>query len=715
MRKPQINFIFIFCFIVIFYHFNTRAQINVFDSFSLVSNNFIKASPFSLDALSYKNVASFPWLSSYKFPSGQHTSIPSHTAQMPWTVSSSSLLSTLSTESYSWAPSIWPQQFLAIPSYPIVPVEPEEPAELIKPENIDFIIDDSFNNKTINLDKGDLLKITLASNPSTGYQWQSQWDKTLLSLAGHYFESSFIKFIGAAGTDIWILEAISPGSTTITFKYKRPWDTDAQILQKITFYVVINAGNEPPKISLVPEGPYIIDEGEQLNFTINGFDQIPDAWRLTFINSTLPTGAQLLDTGIETGIQYIFEWLPDFDQAGEYAITFAVSDGELSDSATINIIVHNAPQQEEIDRSDTKGLMLLIEYEDIEGLSNFVYELQERGISSVLMASAAFITEHCETIRKLQEYGMDVCGSCGLELWDIPYEEQYAIIKNTKEEIETCLGRPLKIINSRYMASDENTLKVAEELGIPYVTARGTTGTKATIYQPEEYTVRILSVSNMTSERWAYGSLCDYSVWSRGGTPEEFKYELYDALQHEKISPVSHTRISGLKANWYEVYMDFFDNAGVVWLDLDTFMETVDVTAPFSEIPQNWNVPYASSPYPLIPLDEEPNVDNPCLIENFPSISGLGGTVGKKIIFFHNGKGPMCLDFLDFINTIDYPIEEHIVNEENFKNHLKALITEFGSSNGVSESFDFYPIIFIKNKAFSGFNEVIKNEILTIM
>jgi len=81
-------------------------------------------------------------------------------------------------------------------------------------------------------------------------------------------------------------------------------------------------------------------------------------------------------------------------------------------------------------------------------------------------------------------------------------------------------------------------------------------------------------------------------------------------------------------------------------------------------------------------------------------------------MMFHNGKGPMCLEALEFLSTIDYPMEEHLDSEADFYDQLNEFRAKFGQSEGVSESFGYYPIIFIKNRAFSGFNEEIKSEIL---
>ena len=83
----------------------------------------------------------------------------------------------------------------------------------------------------------------------------------------------------------------------------------------------------------------------------------------------------------------------------------------------------------------------------------------------------------------------------------------------------------------------------------------------------------------------------------------------------------------------------------------------------------------------------------------------------RKIVMFHNGKGPMCLEALDFFETIDCFLEEHLTYEPDFMVLLNEKKAGFEKSEGVSESFEYYPMIFINNKAYSGFNEEIKESI----
>lgn len=373
------------------------------------------------------------------------------------------------------------------------------------------------------------------------------------------------------------------------------------------------------------------------------------------------------------------------------------------------------------EEAKTQGLMLLIEFEENTGLNNFVYELSKRNIPSLLLAHPTFIENNKEDILSLQKYGVEIAAVLSDEpLWDIPYEDQYQRINEAKEKIELITNKPLRVIGSKYFAYDENTLKVAEELNIEYVLGRGVTKSKATIFKPEEYNVKIFSVSNIDSPNWGTGSLCDYSYWAREGTPEQFREQLfYAAENYDKISPVSHTYIGGLKERWNQVYLDFFDNANMSWENLDQF-GLIDSTLPFSEIPQNREVQY-TTPKPAIPLNEEENVLNPCyvdgtIIDKITEEEEIVIEEKSSMIIFENSSGAMCVALHDFLEEKKYTdYEAHLTTESNFYDLLVDYMSNFISSEGFSDSFSYYPIIFIDNRAFSGFDSKTKQTITEII
>jgi hypothetical protein len=274
------------------------------------------------------------------------------------------------------------------------------------------------------------------------------------------------------------------------------------------------------------------------------------------------------------------------------------------------------------------GIMLLIEYKDTVGLTNLVNQMDKRNITGLLMVTPEFVQANCENIKKVIETGNVeiVASNVGAPFWDMPYEEQKARIIEMKQGIENCTGVPIRIVSSTYMASDMNTIKAAEELGIPYVTARGTTGTKATVYQPEGYNVKILSVSNIQYVPFEYGSLCDYSFYERAGTPADMIAELNRATEpltpkeqawfgpYHRITPTSHANIGGYLKPWNDMWLEFWSTDKIEWVDLDTFMENADWTIPLWQIPINKNAPYTEEKIrPLVPYEKEEKVPLMCI------------------------------------------------------------------------------------------------------
>ncbi len=104
-------------------------------------------------------------------------------------------------------------------------------------------------------------------------------------------------------------------------------------------YFKINAGviiNSSPSIDEIPD--MAISEGIAVNFTVNATDVDND--QLSYSINQLPPGATFLNG--------VFNWTPGYNQAGEYDVTFIVSDGELIDAENVNITVLNTNRAPEL-------------------------------------------------------------------------------------------------------------------------------------------------------------------------------------------------------------------------------------------------------------------------------------------------------------------------------------------------------------------------------
>jgi len=365
-----------------------------------------------------------------------------------------------------------------------------------------------------------------------------------------------------------------------------------------------------------------------------------------------------------------------------------------------------------------KAMMLLIEFQNTDGLVNMVNDMKERNVKGLLMVSGSFIEKHAEVLKEILKTGVvELAPSYDPEpFWGMSYEKQYEIISDMIENAQTYLGVTPRVISSRYMASDENTVKVAQALGIEYITARGTTELATTVYKPEEYDVKIISVSNIDVPEFKYGSFCDYSFYERNGSPEDMETQYKRAIQNEKFMAVSHTYIGGYKERWNDMWHGLWDNYDVDWVDLDT-LGSVDKVMPMWQIPVNKNAPYTPEKIrPAISYEEEENVTNPCRVEDLNTgDSGIVESSNKSVVIFHNGTGPMCLEMKEFLQENNVEYEEHLTTDTDFGTQLNAYKGNISVSEGTSDSYGYYPIIFIGGKAFSGFNAEFGEEILKIL
>lgn len=368
-----------------------------------------------------------------------------------------------------------------------------------------------------------------------------------------------------------------------------------------------------------------------------------------------------------------------------------------------------------------KAMMLLIEFGSTDGLVNMVNDMKERDIHGILMVSGDFIEKNSVVLKEILKTGViEIAPSYDPEpFWGMPYDTQYEIVSDMIDKAKEHLDITPRIISSRYMASDENTVKVADTLGIEYITARGTTELATTVYKPTDYDVKIISVSNIDVPEFKYGSFCDYSFYERNGTPEDMTTQFERAIEQEKFMGVSHTYIGGYKQRWNEMWHNFWDNYDVDWVNLDT-LGYVDKEMPMWQIPVNKNAPYTPEKIrPAISYEDEANITNPCLVEDLNEgdmeVPVDTGIAQESVVVFHNGVGSMCLDMLDFFDKYDIKIEEHLVSDTDFGTQLNSHKMNHFNSEGVSDTYGYYPIIFIEGRAFSGFNTQIENELKAIL
>jgi len=98
------------------------------------------------------------------------------------------------------------------------------------------------NGKQITVKPGDVITLTLNSNPTTGYSWQvMEIDNAILLQEGdsEYKQASGTDgLVGAGGMETFHFKAIGTGTTTLKLGYMRPWESVPPI-ETFTVQIVV--------------------------------------------------------------------------------------------------------------------------------------------------------------------------------------------------------------------------------------------------------------------------------------------------------------------------------------------------------------------------------------------------------------------------------------------------------------------------------------------
>jgi predicted secreted protein len=91
-------------------------------------------------------------------------------------------------------------------------------------------------NREIVLAPNHTFEIVLPSNPTTGYEWTLEIDKTnIVRNIAHKFVADSSGRVGVGGNTIWTLRTGRTGNALLTFKYCRSWEKDTPPTRVETF------------------------------------------------------------------------------------------------------------------------------------------------------------------------------------------------------------------------------------------------------------------------------------------------------------------------------------------------------------------------------------------------------------------------------------------------------------------------------------------------
>lgn len=112
---------------------------------------------------------------------------------------------------------------------------------------IEISYDDLLNQKQISrsatLKLGDYLQVSLGSNASTGYEWEDKMlisDPKVIMQTGHENLAPSADKPGSPGREVWMLQTMARGQTTVSTTYGRPWPGGEKDTWVFTVNVTVN-------------------------------------------------------------------------------------------------------------------------------------------------------------------------------------------------------------------------------------------------------------------------------------------------------------------------------------------------------------------------------------------------------------------------------------------------------------------------------------------
>ncbi len=91
----------------------------------------------------------------------------------------------------------------------------------------------------INTKNGDSFFMILAANPTTGYQWELDFNSSYVQLIDKKYIPSSPELIGSGGQETFNFLALKSGETDITFFYLRPWEKDKPPIEEKVYEIII--------------------------------------------------------------------------------------------------------------------------------------------------------------------------------------------------------------------------------------------------------------------------------------------------------------------------------------------------------------------------------------------------------------------------------------------------------------------------------------------
>jgi inhibitor of cysteine peptidase len=108
------------------------------------------------------------------------------------------------------------------------------------PAGREVSVDVNNNGSTVQLNEGDILVVTLESNPTTGYDWHiAEIDPALLSQQGEAEFKPQSELMGAGGIETFRFKALAAGEGELRLTYNRIWEEGVEPVEVFSITVSV--------------------------------------------------------------------------------------------------------------------------------------------------------------------------------------------------------------------------------------------------------------------------------------------------------------------------------------------------------------------------------------------------------------------------------------------------------------------------------------------
>lgn len=123
--------------------------------------------------------------------------------------------------------------------------ELEEEIEASVEVSCDEFASANHTSRELEVVAGDLLMVTLCSNPTTGFEWSETAnisDTSILEQVSHEFippQGDQSSQTGTPGQEVWVFQALEAGTSTVYMEYSRPWQGGEEAIWTFELIVIV--------------------------------------------------------------------------------------------------------------------------------------------------------------------------------------------------------------------------------------------------------------------------------------------------------------------------------------------------------------------------------------------------------------------------------------------------------------------------------------------